>query len=276
MEPFSTIGTVLQGAGALGSIFGGGGQDAIDVSENIRLQKHSFDQTMNSAAKHGLHPLFALGAGMGQSPSFGRIGGGEKDNGAAVAQLGEVMQKLGNKDQNKVLEALGLREAQASVRYNEARAGMAEFELEKLRKGLLDNPTAAALAVDKMGRLPVQKASKPLPKDLIKPKVPEVALSRSGDASATPGKNPAWRWAVLAEVNGHKIGAWVPYSDEGIFEGMEGILPGIATLAKNAFEGGRFTNNKLYKLEREIQQLIERKLKLKAPRRGRYSTGGGF
>lgn len=137
--PFTSLAGAANIVGNLASAFGGGSGDGIDVSENVRLTKWvGHQQTTNEIERlqrlkqAGIHPLFALGATQAAPSGIASIPGDNPNKLARVAEgIGNIARDRTDGQLQKQLEALGLRQAEASARHAEANAKIAELELSQ-------------------------------------------------------------------------------------------------------------------------------------------------
>jgi len=260
----STLGPSL--IGAAGSIAGGllsGGDDARDINNrNIKIQKqfakNQIQWKVNDAKAAGLHPLFALGSSTNFSPA--NVMPGQSNMGSAVADAASHIARGVEKTSAQPLASAQLRSINASANRDEAQAALANSEARRIEQTINNQQDTAGPAVNAItapvGKVQVQ---------------PSKVISRSkSDSSRTAGDTPAWRKAEV--LPGMFVD--VPWSDEGIFEGMEGILPGAATLLRNLWnmsaEQRKWLSKqpKMHKRMKNLQQYM-RTLK-------RNPTKGGF
>lgn len=137
------FGSILSGIGAIAGGFGLGskGGDGIDVSENVRLSKHMFDQQMNNLKRHGISKVYGLGAGQGTVTPLTsqRSGGGISagDIGSGLSQIQRGLQKQKQDPTAQAMEALGLREARQAAEQSEIQTEMMKLQLAKERQAAI-------------------------------------------------------------------------------------------------------------------------------------------
>lgn len=152
------LGGFLSGVGGLASAFGLGGSKESNTNETIaRFQAtRPLTYLLNDAERHGIHPLFALGASTsGSSPSF--VTGNDPTDAEKVGAVGRELERLAGRGTRQVLEDLGVREARARVRLSEADAEMGELELQSRKAAIAAAPLASAQAVEALARKPNKK-----------------------------------------------------------------------------------------------------------------------
>lgn len=164
MDP-ATIGTVLGGIGSIASGFGLGKskadpeyQAAVQQQTALRHERESFNQKMQLAQEHGLHPLSVLGVPVSTFSPAVSFGGEERYNlrdvGYGIEQLGKGLVKPGGvgPEQHPApvedsMESTRKRILEGQARRVEADAGLAELELQQrtVRAGM---PPAASTSND--------------------------------------------------------------------------------------------------------------------------------
>lgn len=210
----SAAGNLLAGAGALGGLFGGGG-DGIDVSENYRLSQALFDSKMESAKKWGLHPLFALGGTTGYSPVASIPGqsptGSHKAK--AVERLGQVM---GNYE----LSQAQVRATNASASRDEALAAETNARTKNLEQ-----------------KLQTPEVNAEVTPGMIKPMPSEVVSSAPGEPSTQAGQKPFFaKYVVRKGKDGTPYYWYGPASDEPA-EALENVAGLGMAIIKNTGAG---------------------------------------
>ena len=141
-------GSILSGIGSIAGAFGSKGGDGIDVSENVRLSKHMFDQQMANLRRHKIHPVYGLGAGQGTVTPVTTARGGGIDAASLGAGLGSIAQGLQKKPPQSptqtAFEQLGLKEAQANVQGQNLQNDLLRLEIARQAQAMNAEPTAPA------------------------------------------------------------------------------------------------------------------------------------
>lgn len=150
-----------------------------DLTE--KAYKNRIRWTVEDAQKAGVHPLFALGGGVGSSPTFQTGGTGFREAGAAVDR--GMRQKKAEASENELHQAT-VDEIKSRTKLNEVEAAdinsRAALEMSRLYSGgndffgVFGNPTST------VKRVPV-----------------EIPYARPGDPSKTPGQGPMWEDVVV-------------------------------------------------------------------------------
>lgn len=126
--------TAAAGIGALGSLAGGfiGSSSAKKARKQAQAQFNAqMDQSIQrrviDAKKAGVHPLFALGASVGASPTISAGADNSMASGveAAAQQTGNALQSWGNRKIAAVERDLGIRQAEANISRTEAERDLA-------------------------------------------------------------------------------------------------------------------------------------------------------
>lgn len=94
MSTLAGIGSVLSGIGSIAGAFSG--DDGASLGKQLRYRWNDLAQApkyqVQGARAAGLHPLFAMGAGMGQSPSFAISGQGRSQFADAMSAAGSAVE----------------------------------------------------------------------------------------------------------------------------------------------------------------------------------------
>jgi hypothetical protein len=200
-----------------------------------KTNKVAIRRQVKDAKAAGLHPLYALGHSQSTSPVSFIPGQTPQGNmaasglGAASAAIGSGVSQAGSQisaafDPVRIAQANALN---ASATRDEAQAALA-----------LSQATRTAQEANVTQDVPLVKD--PVTGDLspaagrIQGKPSEIISSQKGDASTTAGKKPAFMEVIVGQdKRGRKKTMYVPYSDEGPAEGMEGMGALTLTILKN-------------------------------------------
>jgi hypothetical protein len=128
----------LIGAGL--SLFGGGRSDAARLQinrQNLRESRHQFDQQMDQsvyrrvqdAIRAGVHPLFALGASVGASPTVD----GTQTSGSG---MGDALQQIGAMIQGLPAQRAGIERDRAAARRDDAESAYLNSLAKRTEQGL--------------------------------------------------------------------------------------------------------------------------------------------
>lgn len=162
MEPAVTASLISGGAQILGGVLGGGkkpdiaGQIAAQEASTMRMNQAQFDQKMQLAKQHGLHPLSVLGVPIqGFTPTLINDSGGGPDYGA-IAQGASTIARGFVKPPEDPGPSLAEQSIQdANVRLAEAQAKRAEWDAlraqwttEDLLRGQPGNPPGVRTSND--------------------------------------------------------------------------------------------------------------------------------
>lgn len=140
------FGSILAGVGSiLGSgVFGGSG-DGIDVSENVRLSRHLWDQQMRNLRKDNIHPVYGLQAGQGTITPV-TTGKTPKDYGGlarGASQLYEGMRKREKDPVHQAMKGLGLTEAVETTKQAGLQTKLMELQVQREQRALNAQPTVS-------------------------------------------------------------------------------------------------------------------------------------
>lgn len=183
--------------------------DLLDFGMGIKAQnqaKHQFDQQMDhsvrrrvdDARRAGVHPLFALGASVGASPTI---------QAGSTTGLGQAGRSIAALSQNKRLFRLQELESQARVRESNARAAESEAAARALENSVDARITQAA---NHSGRdteakevLEPQHSQRGLgPVEIVRPEIP---AHQPGKIGTQAGQAPAFRELVRDDGRVYRI-----------------------------------------------------------------------
>lgn len=180
-------------------------------------QHHTIENRVKDARRAGIHPLYALGVSGVGSPTF-MASAGQSDLGSKLGELGARIERTGEPKQSEMARAQ-LRAVNASANRDEA---------------------AAQNTLSAMRRAEVEFNSRPqinangVPTGLIEAKKSEIVSAQKGKPGVTAGKKPAFMEVIVGKKSdGSPKTMFVPYSDEGPAESMEGMGAIGLTILKN-------------------------------------------
>ena len=228
MDPI--IGSALIGAGSslLGGLFGSKesskqrSQDRALTEHQMAEQRRQFDVTMDESIRRrvadakaaGLHPLFALGGSAGASPTASIPGQSPTGSflGEGIAQAGQALRRA--------LDPLTLaqvKQADSAANRNEAEAALLRSQAKRAEIDANSHAVRTYAALETAA----QKGT-PIPPRLAF-KSSEQIRSMRNDPATVAGKHPAWRkykFGNLFGIDALPVEAWMPWSEEGPFEGI--------------------------------------------------------
>lgn len=136
--PWAGIGSVLSGVGSIASAFGG--NDGDSLGKQLRYRWNDLAQApkyqVQGAKAAGLHPLFAMGAGMGQSPAFSISGQGGQPFAESLRAAGQVAQDYGASKRQAVLDAAAVKESSARAYKAQAEGLLADTQSAQVMQQL--------------------------------------------------------------------------------------------------------------------------------------------
>lgn len=159
----------------------------------------SVQRRVKDAEKAGIHPLFALGASVGTSPTTitGPTGSG----------VGDALSRVSDRISGKRVAAAGIRQAEASAARDEAEAMLLNSERKKLEQEFTARGHDGASVVGPVG---LEKPTVQFGPDTYE----SVPARRQKVTGVATGSNPAW----IEQVNPDGSRHWVVNPDLGMDE----------------------------------------------------------
>lgn len=193
-------------------------------NKNWHYQKNRLQYMVKDAEAAGIHPVYALSAGMPQ------VGAGSSVPGMnPVSGIDRSIQNAKKEPERKALADAQIQNVQADTALKEAQAKAALSNVPTVTKTGQGHDTSAQIH---SGQIEITPAG--------------VTTTRPDDYSTTPGKNPAFMESVISHrKNGYNPSLLHPRTEEGLNE-LEGMVPVALTGYKNIERGVKRLKNLFY------------------------------
>lgn len=202
---------------------------------NRKQQQAQFDAQMDESVQRrvkdasaaGIHPLFALGASVGASPTL------SGPDYAGASAVGDAIARFGGRMSQRKAEAASIRQAEASAARDEAEAALINSERARMEQGLSstgrDTMTTSQVQTFPLEDIPFGTAT-PLdvhgsPKRSASFSVVPTEHQAAGSPGTTPGVSPSRR--LIVEPSGQRISIYDDKSGPGSEELNAFVIPAL-------------------------------------------------